>query len=71
MRLEQARAELKAAPPTENIAAIAFKWGIVHLVRFAHDYRLRFGELPSDTLRKGRGGEISSSSGRSNKPRHS
>jgi AraC-like DNA-binding protein len=71
VRLEQARAELKAALPTENIAAIAFKWGIVHLGRFAHDYRLRFGELPSDTLRKGRGGEISSPPGRSNKPRHS
>jgi AraC-like DNA-binding protein len=68
VRLEQAHAELKVAPPTENIAAVAFKWGIVHLGRFAHDYRLRFGELPSDTLRKGRSREISSSRVRSNKP---
>jgi AraC-like DNA-binding protein len=68
VRLEQAHAELKAAPPTENIAAIAFKWGIVHLGRFAHDYRTRFGELPSDTLRKSRGREISSARSRSNKP---
>jgi len=67
VRLEQAHAELKAAPPTENIAAIAFKWGLVHLGRFAHDYRARFGELPSDTLRNSRGRELSSPHTRSNK----
>lgn len=52
IRLERVRAELEAAPPSENIAGIAFKWGIVHLGRFARDYRRRFGELPSHTLRK-------------------
>ena len=52
VRLERVRAELEAAPPSENIAGIAFKWGIVHLGRFARDYRRRFGELPSHTLRK-------------------
>ena len=61
VRLEQAHAELKAAPPAENIAGIAFKWGMVHLGRFARDYRERFGELPSDTLRKGRSRKILSS----------
>jgi AraC-like DNA-binding protein len=71
VRLEQAHAELKTAPPTQNIAAIAFKWGLVHLSRFAHDYRVRFGELPSDTLRKTRGREISSSRSRSSKPSRS
>jgi AraC-like DNA-binding protein len=55
VRLERAHADLRVAPPTENIAAIAFKWGIVHLGRFAQDYRKRFGELPSETLRRGRG----------------
>lgn len=54
VRLEQAHADIEAAPPTENIANIAFKWGFVHLGRFAHDYRRCFGELPSATLRKGR-----------------
>jgi AraC-like DNA-binding protein len=68
VRLEQAHAELKAASPTENIAAIAFKWGLVHLGRFAHDYRSRFGELPSETVRRSRDREISSSRNRSNKP---
>jgi AraC-like DNA-binding protein len=69
VRLEQAHADLKAAAPTENIAAVAFKWGIVHLGRFAQDYHKRFGELPSDTLRKGRSHKISSSPARSDKPR--
>jgi AraC-like DNA-binding protein len=55
VRLDQVHAELEAAPPNENIAGIAFKWGVVHLGRFARDYRRRFGELPSDTLR-GSGG---------------
>ena len=71
VRLEQAQADLKAAPPTENIAAIAFKWGFVHLGRFAQDYRKRFGELPSDTLRNGRSRRISSSSATPEKPRRS
>ena len=53
VRLERVRAELETVPPSENIAGIAFKWGIVHLGRFARDYRRRFGELPSHTLRRG------------------
>ena len=52
VRLERVRADLETAPPSENIAGIAFKWGIVHLGRFARDYRRRFGELPSHTLRR-------------------
>jgi AraC-like DNA-binding protein len=54
VRLERTRAELGAPHSTENVAAVAFKWGFVHLGRFAKDYRKRFGELPSDTLRRGR-----------------
>jgi AraC-like DNA-binding protein len=54
VRLERARAELLAAAPTDNIAGIAFKWGVTHLGRFAGEYRRRFGELPSETLRQRR-----------------
>jgi AraC-like DNA-binding protein len=54
VRLERARAELQAVGSAENVASIAFKWGIFHLGRFAQDYRERFGERPSDTLRKNR-----------------
>ena len=48
----RARAELEAAPPETGVTAIALKWGFVHLGRFAQDYRRRYGELPSETLRR-------------------
>jgi AraC-like DNA-binding protein len=50
-RLERAHAELEAAPPEASVTAIALKWGFVHLGRFAQDYRRRYGESPSETLR--------------------
>lgn len=50
-RLERAHAELKSASPEASVTAIALKWGFVHLGRFAQDYRRRYGELPSETLR--------------------
>jgi AraC-like DNA-binding protein len=54
VRLERIRAELKSAAPDEKITDIAYKWGIAHLGRFAAEYRARFGELPSETLRRAR-----------------
>jgi AraC-like DNA-binding protein len=54
VRLEHVRAELQSVTSVEKISDIAFKWGIVHLGRFAADYRKRFGELPSETLRRAR-----------------
>jgi AraC-like DNA-binding protein len=54
-RFERARRALLAAEPEESITAIATNWGFTHLGRFAVEYRRRFGERPSDTLRgKGR-----------------
>jgi AraC-like DNA-binding protein len=49
IRLEGVRAELCFAEPTESIAAIARRWGFVHLSRFAEAYERAFGELPSAT----------------------
>lgn len=34
---------------TDNVSAIAYRWGISHLGRFAGAYRDRFDELPSET----------------------
>lgn len=34
---------------TSSIGEIASRWGIWHLSRFANDYRMMFGELPSET----------------------
>ena len=54
VRLEHIRAELQSGEPNEKIIDIAYKWGIAHLGRFAAEYRARFGELPSETLRQAR-----------------
>jgi AraC-like DNA-binding protein len=52
-RLLQARETLRLADPRRStVATIAHRWGFVHLGRFASAYRERFGEAPSDTLRR-------------------
>jgi len=40
----------RAHRPT--VAEVAYRWGFTHLGRFAHDYRSRYGEAPSTTLRR-------------------
>lgn len=53
LRLERARADLlTAAPGTTTVAAVARRWGFVNTGRFSGTYRRRFGELPSETLRR-------------------
>jgi transcriptional regulator GlxA family with amidase domain len=51
-RLRHVRAELLDGPTAEarTVADIAYRWGFTHLGRFAHDYRVRYGELPSETF---------------------
>jgi AraC-like DNA-binding protein len=51
-RFERVRQALLAADLEESITAIATHWGFTHLGRFAGEYRRRFGESPSDTLRR-------------------
>lgn len=53
-RLARAREDLAAADPAEtSVTEVALRWGFSHLGRFAVDYRARFGESPSRTLRRG------------------
>jgi AraC-like DNA-binding protein len=54
VRLEQVRAELQSEEPNKKITDVAYKWGVTHLGRFAAEYQARFGELPSETLRRAR-----------------
>jgi AraC-like DNA-binding protein len=52
LRLEMARSELaRAARNGRTVASVANELGFGHLGRFSADYRARFSESPSDTLR--------------------
>ncbi len=53
-RLRCAREDLTGSDPARRptIAEVAYRWGFTHLGRFAHDYRARYGESPSTTLRR-------------------
>ncbi|MFH8408928.1 AraC family transcriptional regulator [Streptomyces sp. NPDC018019] len=51
VRLSRVRDELRRAGPGElSVGEVAYRWGFVHLGRFARSYRERFGETPSQTL---------------------
>jgi len=54
VRLARARDDLLAADPEADVSVteVAYRWGFGHLARFAGYYRHRYGELPSETLRR-------------------
>jgi transcriptional regulator GlxA family with amidase domain len=51
-RFEKVREALARAQPGESVTTIAMSWGFSHLGRFSVEYRTRFGERPSETLRR-------------------
>jgi len=51
-RLDEANRRLGLARPGDTATAIAYDCGFGHLGEFAQSYRLRFGESPSETLRR-------------------
>ncbi len=51
LRLDRAHESLVKAGDGETITRVAMNCGITHLGRFSHEYKLRFGESPSHTLR--------------------
>jgi AraC-like DNA-binding protein len=53
VRLERVRAELTASrDPQLRITDLAMRWGFFHPSRFAQQYKQRYGELPSQTVRR-------------------
>lgn len=50
-RFEQVRQVLLRTEPEQSVTAVAMKFGFVHLGRFSVEYRARFGESPSQTIR--------------------
>ena len=53
-RLQKARKKLHKSHQQASVSGIAMDCGFRHLGRFSQFYWKRFGERPSDTLRKGR-----------------
>lgn len=52
---EVREALLQACPQDNSVTTIAVQWGFCHLGRFSVEYRKRYGERPSETLRRQRG----------------
>jgi AraC-like DNA-binding protein len=52
VRLARVHEELRVnSSDNVSVTEVACRWGFSHLGRFAADYRKRYGELPSETLR--------------------
>ncbi len=53
-RLERSREELADALPSDGVSVtdVAIRWGFTHLGNFSVLYRRRWGESPSETLRR-------------------
>ena len=57
LRLNRIRRDLATDDEAERtVTVVSMRWGITELGRLAHRYREQFGELPSETLRRRRGG---------------
>ena len=59
IRLDRVHADLLRAALGSDVGArrvgdVAVRWGFFHPSRFAHQYQQQFGELPSETSRRGR-----------------
>ncbi|UZE20531.1 helix-turn-helix domain-containing protein [Pseudomonas sp. B21-054] len=52
LRLNAVRRELRNGDQTLGVQEVAARWGFWHLSRFSSDYRILFGESPSQTLRR-------------------
>src|SRR5436190_4413075 len=52
LRLAAAHASLVEGSNGTSITEVAARFGFGHFGRFAQDYRQRFGETPSETLRR-------------------
>jgi AraC-like DNA-binding protein len=56
VRFERVRDELSHPNHNTTVTSAALQWGFLHLSRFAAGYHARFGEKPSETLRRSSAG---------------
>jgi len=54
IRMEEARKGLLQPDENTSVTGEASRWGFLHFGRFSKEYQTRFGELPSQTLRRSR-----------------
>lgn len=59
-RLQGIRKDLLTSPEATTVSAIASSWGYFNFGVFAKSYKKRFGELPSETLKRARYWRLSS-----------
>ncbi len=52
VRMDRIHNALLAGDSSVSVTSVAMSWGYTNLGRFAREYRSRFGELPSATLRR-------------------
>ena len=52
LRMDKVREALLDTNRAHNVTTVATQWGFFELGRFAAEYRRRYGESPSDTLRR-------------------
>ncbi|MEY0229815.1 helix-turn-helix transcriptional regulator, partial [Providencia huaxiensis] len=51
LRMERVRAELLSGEAT-NVTGVALRWGFAHMGRFSAEYKKRYGETPSQSMKK-------------------
>ncbi len=50
LRMERVRAEL--FQEATSVTGVALRWGFAHMGRFSADYKQRYGETPSQSMKK-------------------
>ena len=51
-RLQGVRRDLISSEAGKTVSMVAYRWGYISLGEFAKAYKARFGERPSETLRR-------------------
>lgn len=62
IRMQEVRDSLVRPKSDTRVTHEAARWGFMHFGRFSTEYRMKFGELPSETLRRSRHGKPSEQS---------